>query len=202
MYSFLITGRNCLNWMKFSYGSILSPCYFSFLCQLCFPIETLRQNGRILQTTFSNAFSWMKMYGFRSRFHCSLFLRFELTIFQHWFRSWIGAGQATSHYLSQWWPSLLAHICVTRLQWVKWYKGYVSCEHSTIYIVHTLCYFQDTHVNTKWFLFSGTPRMTRDLQVTMTPYWHDTTLYDLKLSHTCDQGQGSNHSITHHRGMA
>ena len=36
--------------------------------------------------TFSNEFSWMKMYEFCLRFHWSLFLRFELTIFQHWFR--------------------------------------------------------------------------------------------------------------------
>ena len=40
----------------------------------------------ISQTTFSGAFSWMKIYEFRLRFHWSLFLRFELTIFQHWFR--------------------------------------------------------------------------------------------------------------------
>ena len=40
----------------------------------------------ISQTTFSNAFSWMKMYEFRLRFHWSLFLRFQLTIFQHCFR--------------------------------------------------------------------------------------------------------------------
>ena len=57
----------------------------------------------ISQTTFSNAFSWMKMHEFRLRFHWSLFLRFELTIFQYWFRYWLGAGQATSHYLNQWW---------------------------------------------------------------------------------------------------
>ena len=57
----------------------------------------------ILLTTFSNAFSWMKMHTFRLRFHFSLFLRFELTIFQHWFRQWLGADQATSHYLNQWW---------------------------------------------------------------------------------------------------
>ena len=38
------------------------------------------------QTTFSNAFSWMKMYEFQLRFHWNLFLRFQLTIFQHWFR--------------------------------------------------------------------------------------------------------------------
>ena len=40
----------------------------------------------ISQTTLSNAFSWMKMHEFRLRFHWSLFLKFELTIFQHWFR--------------------------------------------------------------------------------------------------------------------
>ena len=40
----------------------------------------------ILQTTFSNAFSWMKMYAFRLKFYWSLFLRVRLTIFQHWFR--------------------------------------------------------------------------------------------------------------------
>ena len=40
----------------------------------------------ISQTTFSNAFSWIKMYGLCLRFHWSLFLRFELTIFHHWFR--------------------------------------------------------------------------------------------------------------------
>ena len=34
----------------------------------------------ISQTTFSNAFSWMKMHEFRLIFHWSLFLRFELTI--------------------------------------------------------------------------------------------------------------------------
>ena len=57
----------------------------------------------VSQTTLSNAFSWMKMLEFRWRFHWSLFLRVQLTIFQHWFRYWLGAGQATSHYLNQWW---------------------------------------------------------------------------------------------------
>ena len=44
------------------------------------------QIDAISQTTFSNAFSRMKMNEFRLGFHWSLFLRFELTIFQHWFR--------------------------------------------------------------------------------------------------------------------
>ena len=57
----------------------------------------------IFQTTFSNAFSWMKIYEFRLRFHWSLFLRVQLTIFQHWSRLWLGPYQATSHRLNQWW---------------------------------------------------------------------------------------------------
>ena len=48
----------------------------------------------ILQTTFwnafswmkMNAFSWMKMYEIRSKFHWSVFLRVQMTIFQNWFR--------------------------------------------------------------------------------------------------------------------
>ena len=43
------------------------------------------------------------MLEFRLRLHWSLFLMFELTILQHWFRLWLGADQVTSHYLNQWW---------------------------------------------------------------------------------------------------
>ena len=39
-----------------------------------------------LQTTFSNAVSWMKMLEFRLKFHWSLFRKVQLTIFQHWCR--------------------------------------------------------------------------------------------------------------------
>ena len=54
-------------------------------------------------TTFSSAFSWIKMFEFRLTFHWSLFLRVQLTIFRHWFRNWHGAVQATSHYPNQCW---------------------------------------------------------------------------------------------------
>ena len=68
-----------------------------------------RQMDAISQTTFSNAFSWMKMFEFRLKFHWSLFPRVQLTIFQQWFRWWLGAVQATSHYLNQWW---LVYWCI------------------------------------------------------------------------------------------
>ena len=40
----------------------------------------------IFQTRVSNAFSSMKMFEFRLKFHWSLFLRVQSTISQHWFR--------------------------------------------------------------------------------------------------------------------
>ena len=45
-----------------------------------------RQMNAISQTTFSNAFSWMKIFEFLLKFHWSLFPRVQLTIFQQWFR--------------------------------------------------------------------------------------------------------------------
>ena len=51
-------------------------------------VRTLRprQMAAGFQTTFSNRFRWMKMYEFRLKFHWSLFLRVQLTIFHDWFR--------------------------------------------------------------------------------------------------------------------
>ena len=74
----------------------------------------------ISQTTFWNAFSWMKMLEFRLIFHRSLFLRVQLTIFQHWFSYWIGAAQAASHYLNQrrlGYGRIYASICLNELSW-------------------------------------------------------------------------------------
>ena len=56
-------------------------------CKSC--ISTHRGRDKmdaIFQTILSNAFSWMNMLEFRLKFHWSLFLRVQLTIFQHWFR--------------------------------------------------------------------------------------------------------------------
>ena len=81
----------------------------------------------ILQTTFSSAFSWMKMFKFQLRYHWSLFLMVQLTIFQHWFRWWLGAVQATSHYLKQWWlfyRRIYASLGLNEL--TLWYLGTVE----------------------------------------------------------------------------
>ena len=81
----------------------------------------------IYQTTFSNAFSWIKIFAFLIQFDWSLFLRIQLTIIQHRFRKWLGADQATSHYLNQWWSMLLTHISVLGLNTInQFYKSSVS----------------------------------------------------------------------------
>ena len=74
-------------------SKVLRLCLWSYrywVC-LCLFIVTLTHWGRdkmaaIFQTTFSDGFSWMKMYEFRLTFHWSVFLGVPLTIFQHWFR--------------------------------------------------------------------------------------------------------------------
>ena len=36
---------------------------------------------------------------------------------KHWFRQWLGAKQATSHYVNQWWSSSLMHSFIIIPQW-------------------------------------------------------------------------------------
>ena len=48
-----------------------------------FPLDKM---AAISQTIFSDTFSWMKSFAFWLKFDCSLFLRVQLTITQHWFK--------------------------------------------------------------------------------------------------------------------
>ena len=59
----------------------------------------LRQNCRYCADDIFKRISWME---FRLCFRWNLFLRFEITTFQHWFRWWLGTDQAGNHYLKQW----------------------------------------------------------------------------------------------------
>ena len=69
-----------------------SHCWLDYWCKYAsLGLNDLTHWGRdkmaaVSQTTFSNAFSWMKIFEFRLKFHWSLFLRVQSTIFQHWFR--------------------------------------------------------------------------------------------------------------------
>ena len=83
--------RNSISWhfisrWKDSREEIMSSTWSVFWNR-----RNLTHGGRdemdaIWQTTFSSAFSWMKIFEFRLKFHWSLFLRVQLTILQHWFR--------------------------------------------------------------------------------------------------------------------
>ena len=115
--------RRCgSNGKKCNFNAHLTDWYRDCILGKCLHVNatepihksTSRDNmAAIFQTTFSNGFSWMKMYEFRLKFHWSLFLGVQLTIFQHRFRQWLGADQAASYYLNQWW-SVYWHTCVTR----------------------------------------------------------------------------------------
>ena len=77
---------------------------FLFLCNV--NTSRLRQDGCPFPVDIFKWIFLMKMHKFWLKFHRSLFL---LTIFQHWFRYWLVAGQATRHYLNQWW---LVYWCI------------------------------------------------------------------------------------------
>ena len=68
------------------------------------------QNGRHFADDISKCIFFEKTFVFGLRFHWSLFLRVQLTLRQQWFGKWLGAEQATSHYMNLWWPSVLTHI--------------------------------------------------------------------------------------------
>ena len=135
----------------------------------------------IFQTTFSNAFSWMKMYKFRWEFHWSLFPGFQLTIFQHWFRYWLGADQATSHYLKQCWLvywCIYASLALNELKylWVIQHWGVSSClRHEDIITSHVkLCLHAwlgkcFLRLGTSWFSWLFT--------------WASQSLHKLKWTH-------------------
>ena len=93
--------------------------------------------GNISQTTFSSVFYSMKMFEFRLTFHLSLFLRVQLTIFQHCFRKWLGAGQATRHYLRRWWLIYWHIYASLGPQWVEWF---ILCTRNECKLFQRLCW--------------------------------------------------------------
>ena len=84
-------------------------------------VNTLRprQNGHHFAEDIFNAFSWMKMFQLRLKFHRSLFPRVQLTIFQHWFRLWLVAWPAPSHNLNQCW-NIVNGLAPSRQQAIIW----------------------------------------------------------------------------------
>ena len=76
--------------IRTSWGAVVTKYRYLIMWWPCSgPTLTLWGRDKmpaISQMTFSNAFSWMKMYQFWLRFHWNSFPRVRLTIYQYWFR--------------------------------------------------------------------------------------------------------------------
>ena len=113
--AFLISYNMLMNIFNFLGANYKHICVDGlWACGYCAMFWLLTHWGQdkmdtISHTIHSNVPCSIKMFEFRIRFHWSLFLRFQLTISQHWFWWWLGADQATSHYLNQWW---LVYRCI------------------------------------------------------------------------------------------
>ena len=112
----------------------------------------------ISQTIFSNAFSSMKMFEFRLKFHWSLFPMVQLMIFQHCFRSWVSVVQATSHYLNRCW---FVYRCIYTSLDLNELKSVIRPEKNIIIIglVHSTYKF----CNNTWYLVFGPTCMSTHL---------------------------------------
>ena len=62
-----------------------------------------RQNGRHFTDDIFNCIFLNEMVWISIKISLKLVPGVQLTVFQHWFRQWLGADQATSHYLNQSW---------------------------------------------------------------------------------------------------
>ena len=132
----------------------------------------LDKMAAVSQTTFSSAFSWMKNLLFWFKFHWILFLMVQLTITQHWFRKWLGTGQATNHYLNHWWldyrriyaslglnelmqyftaqcPVIILLWVTTRLSTNSYSINKMTKSYQPWDVTHKLCFNTE---NSKWWL--------------------------------------------------
>ena len=69
-------------------------------------INTLRprQNGRHFPDDIYKCIFLIENVRISNTIWLKFLPKGQLTLIQIWFRLWFGAGQATSHYLKQWWP--------------------------------------------------------------------------------------------------
>ena len=161
--------------------------------------------GTISQTIFSNAFSWMKILQLRLKFHWSLFPRDQSTIFQHWFRLWLSAVQATSHYLNQWWSvyrRIYASLGLNELMWpsdTMWCHGYWS----TWIQVMAWCLRTPSHyLNQCWLIITKALRYSPEDNFTGKAQdiypWYEFENYSFKITSTSPSDQWLNVEVLMH----
>ena len=93
---------------------------------------------RYFKLIFFNDFQWTLLYFDEIVTEVCL-----PTVIHHWFRCWLGTGQATGHYLNQYWPSLLMYICIDAA------LGLNTSTHRGREIMAHILHFQ---MNTHWKL--------------------------------------------------
>ena len=109
------------------------------------------QRNTILRNLFSNVLFSMKMFELRLKFHWSLFPGVQLTLLQHWCRQWLGAVQATSHYLNQWWlvyRRIYASVGLNELK-TSLFSIQLNWHTRGKWLIHGAKYFKDNHNHNK-----------------------------------------------------
>ena len=98
----------------------------------------------ISQTIFSDAFLWIKRFGFWLKFQWSMSVRVQLTI---GLDNGLVPHKATCHYLNQCWPISLMHICGTRGNELNHHVSmHVSSASSAVKIIQRTVLLQQTLV--------------------------------------------------------
>ena len=105
----------------------------------------------ISQSTFYNVFFSINLFEFRINVHWRMFIRAQITVFQHWLRKWVGAVQATNHYLNQWclvYRCIYASLDTKRVNdwrvWTVWYSeaacGCLLCASFIAFNLEVICH--------------------------------------------------------------
>ena len=109
-----------VTWVSWRISSTATPL---FVQQQLHHLNTLRprQNDRHCEDHIFKRIFLIEIYCIciRNSLKYIYVSRVQLSSCQGWFRWCLGAEQATSHYLKQYWHGLLTHICVTRPQWIN-----------------------------------------------------------------------------------
>ena len=110
----------------------------------------------ISQMRFSDTFLWMKSFVFRSTFHWSLLIRFQLTMNQHCFRWWLGTEKATGHYLNQCWPDSYMRNKGELNQWLAPVRRQtIACTNANMWSTGPQGRkFSEIWIKTLWFFFA------------------------------------------------
>ena len=94
----LLCWRNILNFCAGLARDMVHYLFHSYIKSL-----RRRPNRRHFADDILKCISWKKLHRLRLKFHRRLFPMVQLTTPQHWFRQWLVALSATSHYLNQCW---------------------------------------------------------------------------------------------------